>query len=207
MTAELYDPFEPGPFGVGVRTVEIRDPGRRRVFPCEFWYPAPNVSASRASVEQRNAPAAADPCPLVIFSHFSGGGRRTAVYLTTHLASHGYAVAAIDHSEVVAPELGPKPHEDPYERARRIDAVIASRVPDVRVVLTALTGPHPPGGLEGIELDPDLVGVAGHSFGGWTALATPEQDRRVRAVVALAPGGSPAGSLSERGSGDGRGRA
>ena len=30
----------------------------------------------------------------------------------------------------------------------------------------------------------------GHSFGGWTALATPEVDRRIRAVVALAPGGS-----------------
>jgi dienelactone hydrolase len=30
----------------------------------------------------------------------------------------------------------------------------------------------------------------GHSFGGWTALATPEVEGRIRAVVALAPGGS-----------------
>ena len=30
----------------------------------------------------------------------------------------------------------------------------------------------------------------GHSFGGWTALATPEVEGRIGAVVALAPGGS-----------------
>ena len=34
------------------------------------------------------------------------------------------------------------------------------------------------------------VGLAGHSLGGWTVLATPESDPRVRAVVAMAPGGS-----------------
>jgi hypothetical protein len=30
----------------------------------------------------------------------------------------------------------------------------------------------------------------GHSFGGWTALAVPDVEPRIRAVVALAPGGS-----------------
>ncbi len=190
MTAELYDPFEPGQFAVGVRTVEIRDQDRARMFPCEIWYPAADPPPSGAPAEQRDAPAARGPHPLIIFSHHSGGGRRTATYLTTHLASHGYAVAAVDHSEVVTPELGPNPDEDRTDRARRIDAIIASRVPDVRVLLSALTGPHQPAGLEDIGLDQDLIGVAGHSFGGWTALAAPEQEPRVRAVVALAPGGS-----------------
>jgi len=196
MTQDHYDPIEPGPFGVGVRTLEVPDADRSRVFPCELWYPAasrpPRETGGKraAPAEERDAPAAAGLHPLVIFSHFSGGGRRTATYLTTHLASHGYAVAAMDHSEVVAPELGPNPNEDPADRARRIDAVMASRVPDVRVVLSALTGPHRADGAEGIGLSPDLIGVAGHSFGGWTALAAPEQESRVRAVVALAPGGS-----------------
>jgi hypothetical protein len=71
-----------------------------------------------------------------------------------------------------------------------VGAVIASRVPDVRVLLSALTGPRPVAGLDGIGLDPELIAVAGHSFGGWTALAAPESEPRVRAVVALAPGGS-----------------
>jgi dienelactone hydrolase len=196
MSAQTYDPFEPGPFGVGVCTLELPDSDRARVFPCELWYPAASLppggpAGKRAALaEERGAPAAAGLHPLVIFSHFSGGGRRTATYLTTHLASHGYAVAAIDHSEVVAPELGPNPDEDPAARASRIDAIMASRVPDVRVVLSALTGPHRPAAVAGIGLSPDLIGVAGHSFGGWTALAAPEQEPRIRAIVALAPGGS-----------------
>lgn len=196
MTEEQYDPIEPGPFGVGVRTFEVPDPDRARIFPCELWYPAASRPVRESDgkqavpVEERDAPAVAGLHPLVIFSHFSGGGRRTATYLTTHLASHGYAVAAIDHSELVAPELRPGPDEDAADRARRIDAVMASRVPDVRVVLSALTGPHRPTAAQGIGLSPELIAVAGHSFGGWTALAAPEQESRVRAVVALAPGGS-----------------
>jgi dienelactone hydrolase len=199
MAAEHYDPFVPGPFAVGVRTLEIQDRGRSRVFPCEIWYPAagpasegppPADAAAGGTAEQRDAPAQPGDLPLVIFSHFSGGGRRTATYLTTHLASHGYAVAAMDHSEVVAPELSPGQGESAADRARRIDAVIASRVPDVRLLLATLTGPRPIAGLDGIGLDPELMAVAGHSFGGWTALAVPESEPRVRAVVALAPGGS-----------------
>jgi dienelactone hydrolase len=199
MAAEHYDPFAPGPFAVGVRTLEIQDRARSRSFPYEIWYPAvgaasagppPADAPGGGAAEERNALAQPGDLPLVIFSHFSGGGRRTATYLTTHLASHGYAVAAMDHSEVVAPELGPSQAESPADRARRIDAVIASRVPDVRLLLATLTGPRPIAGLDGIGLDPELIAVAGHSFGGWTALAMPESEARVRAVVALAPGGS-----------------
>jgi dienelactone hydrolase len=194
MASERYNPFVPGPFAVGVRTLEIQDRDRNRVFPCEIWYPAatppPAGPPPGARAEQRDAPARPGERPLIIFSHFSGGGRRTATYLTAHLASHGYAVAAMDHSEVVAPELGPRPGESAAGRARRIDAVIASRVPDVRVLLSALIGPRPVARLDGIGLDPELTAVAGHSFGGWTALAVPESESRVRAVVALAPGGS-----------------
>jgi dienelactone hydrolase len=190
MTEEQYDPFGTGPFGVGVRTVELRDEDRARVFPCEVWYPAASHPSAVAPAEERGATAAPGIHPLIIFSHFSGGGRRTATYLTTHLASHGYAVAAMDHSEVVAPELGPKPDEGHSERASRIDAIIASRVPDVRVLLSALTGRHRPAGLDGVRLHHDLIGLTGHSFGGWTALAAPELEPRIGAVVALAPGGS-----------------
>jgi dienelactone hydrolase len=190
VSPEQYDPFEPGPFGAGARTFEVRDEDRTRVFPCEIWYPAASHQAPGGLAGERDVPAAPGLHPLIIFSHFSGGGRRSASYLTTHLASHGYAVASMDHSELVTPELGPNPAEDRAGRASRIDAIIASRVPDVRVLLSALIGPHPLAELDGIGIDPDLIGVAGHSFGGWTALAVPEQDARVGAVVALAPGGS-----------------
>lgn len=167
-----YDPFARGPCPVGTRTVEAADARRGRVFPCEIWSPAGGAGPG--------------PRPLVVFSHYSGGHRRSATFLCTHLASHGYAVAALDHSEVVATGLAAGVGETAGERSARIDAVIASRVPDVRFLLDYLLDGH----ASGVVLDARRVGLAGHSLGGWTALATPESDPRVRAVVAMAPGGS-----------------
>jgi dienelactone hydrolase len=165
-----YDPFSAGPSTVATQTIEARDPVRDRLFPVEIWYPADSGKATP---------------PLIAFSHYAGGHRRSATFLTTHLASHGYAVAALDHSEIVAPELAGRDGETPAERGARIEAVGASRVPDMIFLLDQLLG-----GVTGIGLDPDRIGLVGHSFGGWTALATPEVDRRVRSVVALAPGGA-----------------
>jgi predicted dienelactone hydrolase len=163
-----YDPFARGRFHVGVRTVEALDATRDRVFPCEIWSPE--------SAEGNH--------PLVAYSHHSGGNRRAASYLCDHLASHGYVVAALDHSEVIAEELHRKDGETAEQLSTRAEAWIANRVPDMRFLLDHM--------LRGAEarVDPDRVGIVGHSFGGWTALATPEVDSRIRAVVALAPAGS-----------------
>src|SRR5262249_25521800 len=60
---------------------------------------------------------------------------------------------------------------------------IASRVPDVRLLLDHVLQNE-------ANLDPDRIGIVGHSFGGWTALAAPDVEPRIKAVVALAPGGS-----------------
>jgi predicted dienelactone hydrolase len=62
--------------------------------------------------------------------------------------------------------------------------VIASRVPDVRFLIDYV--------LEGADAscDPARIGIIGHSFGGWTALAATEAEPRIRSVVALAPGGA-----------------
>jgi predicted dienelactone hydrolase len=134
--------------------------------------------------------AAAEPgtYPLVIFSHHSGGHRRAATFLCTHLASHGYIVAGMDHSEVTAAELAPRADETREQTSARLDALIASRVPDVRFLLHRLLrdlgcGPE-------LHVDRTRIGIAGHSFGGWTALAVPDIEPRISAVVALAPGGA-----------------
>jgi predicted dienelactone hydrolase len=111
-----------------------------------------------------------------------------ATFLCTHLASHGYVVAALDHSEVCAPELARRDGETAEERAVRIQAMIASRVPDVRFLLDHLLGG--PAWDSAIRLDAPRVGIVGHSFGGWTALAAPDVEPRIKAVVALAPGGA-----------------
>ena len=202
----LYDPFSRGPYPVGVRTLQARDPRRDRVFPVELWYPAAaqhigqdlDPATRDAFVEPGAAPrhqsairaAAAQPgrYPLVLFSHSSGGDRRQSSFLCTHLASHGYLVAALDHSERVTPELLRREGENPEQFAARIQGWISNRVPDISFLLDRL--------LEGevwdtaVAVDPTRVGIVGHSFGGWTALAAPEVVRGIRAVVALAPGGS-----------------
>lgn len=202
-----YDPFVRGQFPVGVRTIRASDAARNREFPCEIWYPAATQHAGqdldpktqdrftprlKGDEQRQMAVRDAVACPgvysLIIFSHHSGGHRRTSTFLCTHLSSHGYVVAALDHSEVIAPELASKKDETEGQKKARWQSVIDSRVPDVRFLLDHLL--HSGNlGLE-VELDPSRIGIVGHSFGAWTALATPEIDSRIRAVVALAPGGT-----------------
>lgn len=200
-----YDPFGRGRYPVGVRTIHARDTTRNRLFPCEIWYPAAAAHASqdtspgtqdaftvlgRPRTQKAIRDAAAHPgtYSLIIFSHASGHHRRGSTFVCTHLSSHGYVVAALDHSEVVAAELGPADDETEAQRTARLEAVIENRVPDVRFILDHLL--NTPTWDSEAALDPTHVGIVGHSFGGWTALAAPDVERRIGAVVALAPAGS-----------------
>jgi predicted dienelactone hydrolase len=178
----MYDPFVRGRFPVGVQTIQALDTARDRLFPCEIWYPA----AARHGGQD----AAAHPgtYPLIIYSHPSGAHRRAATFLCTHLSSHGYVVAALDHSEVVAVDLARGEGETAEQKNARVAAVIANRVPDVRFLLDRLL--DSPTWESEARPDPTQVGIVGHSFGGWTALASPDVESRIRAVVALAPGGA-----------------
>ena len=72
-----YDPFATGPFPVGNRTVQVQD----RTY--EIWSPEGTQPEAHA---------------LILYSHHSGGNRLAATYLCKHLCSHGYVVAALDHS-------------------------------------------------------------------------------------------------------------
>jgi predicted dienelactone hydrolase len=134
----------------------------------------------------RDAAAQPGNYPLIIFSHASGAGRRSATFLCTHLASHGYVVAAMDHSEVIAPELRRKEFEPDQERSARWQKVMASRVPDVQFLLYHLLKHWD----SDAQLDSSQIAIVGHSFGGWTALAVPDVEPKIRAVVAIAPGGA-----------------
>jgi dienelactone hydrolase len=177
MESRSYDPFARGRWPVGTRTVHAVDKARDRRFPCEIWYPA--------VAQAREAEAQPGRYPLVVYSHHSGGHRLAASYLSTHLASHGHVVAALDHSEVVAPELALPPDDTPERRiawaARHWGP---ARVPDISFLIDQLLDTAP------AQLDADRVGIVGFSFGGWTALAAPDVEPRIGSVVALAPSGS-----------------
>lgn len=144
---------------MNVEDLLIDDAERERHFPCTVWRPDPPAAGSS-----------------LVFSHHAGGHRRGSSFLCEHLAAHGYLVAALDHSEVAAPELAPRDSETSDERAARVDAIATSRVPDLQLLLD--------------HLDLERVGAIGHSLGGWTVLAAAQADPRVASVVALAPGGS-----------------
>lgn len=212
ISGDAYDPFARGPWPVGVRTIEVLDTVRNRLFPCEVWYPAAAQHTGedllpatqdvftdipgdmpRSQLAVRNGAARPGTYPLLVFSHSSGGRRRQSTFLCTHLSSHGYVVAALNHSEAVASQLRRQDGETGEQRTARIAAWIANRVPDVRCLLDQLLDGgawEKDAGVADVTLDPARIGVVGHSFGGWTVLATPEVDDRIRAIVALAPGGS-----------------
>ena len=136
----------------------------------EVWYP-PEASGGRRY-------------PLILFSHFSGGDRRSSSYVCAFLANAGYVVASMDHSERTMPR--PSEAHDETEKNARMQALIASRVPDMLFLLERMLETHD----APAQVDPERIGIAGHSFGGWTALAMPSREPRTRAVVALAPAGS-----------------
>jgi predicted dienelactone hydrolase len=190
-----------------VCTIEAHDAARDSRFPVEIWYPAaaqhagedlaprtqdvftvPLDGAQRRQAAVRGAEAQQGRWPAIVFSHASGHHRRGATFLCTHLSSHGYAVAAMDHSETFAPRLARRDGETAEQKAARIEAIIASRVPDVRFLLASLLDDT--AWKSEARIDPARIGIAGHSFGGWTALAAPEVEPRIASVVALAPAGS-----------------
>ena len=97
-------------------------------------------------------------------------------------------VAALDHSETIAPELARKAGESDPDKRARWAGLMAARVPDLRFLLDALlkSAPLRPGS----RIDPDRVGAVGHSLGGWTVLAALDVEPRIASVVALAPAGA-----------------
>ena len=173
-TAVPY-PFAPGPLAVRERSVDLRDARRDRDLRVDVWSPA---SDGRS--------------PLILYSHSSGGHRRQSASLCRHLATHGYVVAAADHTGNTRADVASRAASGQRLGPDEIDAyvarIVADRVPDLRFVLDELLHDAIPELTT--RIDPQRIGLLGYSFGGWAVLATPEHDDRVRAIVAMAPAGN-----------------
>ena len=207
-----YDPFARGPYPVGVRTFVLRDRARdNRTLLVEVWYPATDAhagadldSARQDSYEvlpgfppvtqeaARDAAPRSGRYPLVVFSHGYGGHRRQSTFLCTHAASHGYVVAACDHTgntvvEVTQATLAAHSGGPPPDIDQELCTFAGARPADIRALIDGMLD-----GLAdeiGALIDPDRIGMSGHSFGGWTTLVVTAQDRRIRAALPLAPAG------------------
>lgn len=183
-----------GPHPVGVRTVELRDPSDPdRRLTTDLWYPAaadadgpeaehPFGQPHRAVMD---APARSLAAPLVAFSHGNGGLRRQSTFLTTHLASWGFAVVAPDHAGNTF--FDTLAHADDDERIAAHKLACTNRPRDVLAAVAAAEE----GRFGDVAVDASHWLALGHSFGGWTATKLPALDARVAGVGLLAPASEP----------------
>ncbi len=154
----LPDLAQAGPYGVAMRELTVVDNRRNRTLPVDLYLPV-NVSGA----------SPVGPAPLVIASHGLAGDRKGFAIIGRHLASHGFAVAALDHPgsdraqfEALLSGSG-KEIADPTE--------FSERPRDVSYLLDELTRLNAANGSLFNRFDMQKIGIIGHSFGGYTALA------------------------------------
>lgn len=107
------------------------------------------------------APASGERFPLVIVSHGYPGSRTFLTYLTENLASKGYVVAAIDHTDSV------------FGQQAALISTLLNRAADQWFTIDALQARGLQAGdfLNGV-LDASRVAIVGYSMGGYGALAS-----------------------------------
>jgi predicted dienelactone hydrolase len=147
-------------------------------------------------------PAGAPPAagfPLIVFSHGFGGCNTQSVFLMEALAGAGYLVAAPNHADArcgTARGLrsgGWRP-EEPFKKAENwSETTYKDRRSDIEAVLDAVLREKT---FQGVPVDGARIGIAGHSLGGYTALAIAGgwpswKDPRIKAVLALSPFNTP----------------
>jgi predicted dienelactone hydrolase len=198
------DTGTPGPHAIGVTvrrlTRSSNTTGEPRALDTTIWYPATAGAAALPRHERFRAPVdappgvAGRPFPVLVNSPGAGGGIGANSYLNTHLASHGFIVVGVQHPGTTPPPCPFQPCLPTNPDAREwVLEQLANRPDDVRFTLQSVLELSAAGDsvLAGM-LDTERLGMAGGSSGGITALEVVADDPRFRAVVPMAPAGSPA---------------
>ena len=157
-----------GEYRVGVKTLNITDATRKRPLTLEVWYPAKleaalervmyrsTVGATAYALEGkagRDAPVLEGKFPLLVYSHGQPGTRLQAVYLLEHLASQGFVVAAIDHTDATYADL----KQESYATG------LVNRPQDILFTM----GEVP---KQVSNADAQNIGLLGYSYGGYSSL-------------------------------------
>jgi predicted dienelactone hydrolase len=171
MTEAARDnPDARGEYRVGVKTVKLTDVTRHRPLTLEVWYPAKleanqeksvytsTVGATPYSVQARagrDAPMleAGQKFPLIVYSHGQPGSRMQAHYLLEHLASQGFVVAALDHTNSTHADVT----QDSYATG------LVDRPLDILFAATEIPKQFP-------GSDANNIGLLGYSYGGYSSL-------------------------------------
>jgi predicted dienelactone hydrolase len=170
-----------GPYAVGFRELEAPATEGEPAIKVKVWYPAAGDGAGappaldydidlkpadwqafEPSIVRghavRDAPFDADggARPLVVFSHGYSVNPEWYAELVEHYASKGFVVLAPEHAEADWMLAAEASFARPRDVSRTLDLAEAQAAPG--------------GTLEGL-IDVGSVGVVGHSYGGYTALA------------------------------------
>jgi predicted dienelactone hydrolase len=209
--SDAPDPSGPGPYAVGRTTFTVTDPERGdRQLTTDVWYPSDAGAVSDVPMSEFDLQLAALPSPkahdnppvsrssprglpLVVFSHGLQTIRFQSYDLMEFLASHGYVVAAPDHT-------GNTIFEAMSRTAVSIPETLRDRPQDVSAVIDDMLERNAtPGDLFEGRVDRDRIAASGNSTGGWTALVMRTgyrdaaentdvaPDPRIKATVAISP--------------------
>ncbi|KSA12662.1 alpha/beta hydrolase family protein [Maribacter dokdonensis] len=163
---------------------EGNDPTYDRPITIEVWYPA-NVGYDAKTVvydevmgtrgdslrpltpftfkgrAYRDAtPKTGNKFPLVVVSHGYVGSRYLMTYLTENLASKGYIVAAIDHTDST------------FKDANAFQSTLLNRPKDIRFVINEMEKMGAKGSKNNLEgvVDANNTAIIGYSMGGYGVL-------------------------------------
>jgi predicted dienelactone hydrolase len=182
-TVELVNPHQPDILRFDKDTGKA--PFYDRPLTLEIWYPAsippgkeerviyesampgtqrpgvPNTFHILGKALRDAPPVNGRAFPLVVVSHGYPGSRTFMTWLTENLASKGYVVAAIDHTDSV------------FGQQRAFASTLLNRAADQTFTIDTLTDrSHDPEDFMHNLIDPSRVAVVGYSMGGYGALAT-----------------------------------
>ena len=160
-----------------------------------------NIAGRRVAMWNPAGPAPPDGYPVILFSHgFTGCGTQS-VFLTEGLAQAGYFVLAPNHFDAACgtgmghqgalfAKLATTRSERPFHNPGAwSEATYRNRGADLEAVLDTMLKEK---SFQGVPIDSNRIGLAGHSLGGYTVLALAGawptwKDRRVKAVLGLSP--------------------
>lgn len=158
-------PAQAQSYQTALADLTISDTGGTRDLEGFLWYPTNQetgfsehhtnpVWVGIQAIE--DAEPATGPFPLVVLSHGMYGNAMNQTWLAASLAQQGYVVASISHPGTSTWLRDPNDSRQMWERPRDISRVIDHLIdtPE-RVAL----------------IDPDRIFMAGHSLGGFTAVA------------------------------------
>jgi len=154
-------------YPVGMTQIEYSDPtqGDRPLNYMLIYPAAPDIAATPFKVFlstklrlYKDAPIVSDGLkhPLVVFSHGAGGNGSGYAWFGQYLASHGYLVAMVYHYRANTFDSSAL-----YVRNRLWQRPRAVSLDTTPLLSDKTWGPH---------IDPNQIGAAGHSQGGFTAL-------------------------------------